>query len=251
MEDASYGARSVRVNSRTEGEEEKRGIVFRRGTADEHAINQVFEAHSLATNVFTQNRALNRYYAEIAKGGRQVPYILDVGAHIGCASVWYATMYRKAFVEAVEPDPANCSLLRVNTVGLNVNVHQAALGPYAGTGYLIDPGHGTWGYRMANAPGEAGVPVSMLTGDTLVAIANATPFIAKVDVEGFEEVLFQHGTAWMQRFALLVVEIHDWMRPGAAISRPLLRKLGEGHYDVMLSGEHLMCFNNNVLAEFY
>jgi len=37
------------------------------------------------------------------------------------------------------------------------------------------------------------------------------PFIAKIDIEGFEHELFSKKTDWIKDFYPITLEIHDWM----------------------------------------
>jgi len=52
-------------------------------------------------------------YAEIMSSGRK-PVIVDAGANIGAASLWFRKTYPRAAIVAVEPDPKNLRVLRLN-----------------------------------------------------------------------------------------------------------------------------------------
>ena len=58
----------------------------------------------------------NRIYREIVARGA-VPLIVDLGANIGTATLFFVEQFPEARIEAVEPDRANFELLRHNTVG--------------------------------------------------------------------------------------------------------------------------------------
>jgi len=77
---------------------------------------------------------------------------------------------------------------------------------------------------------------------------DAAPFIAKIDIEGGEAELFSSNCTWMGEFPLIIIELHDWMLAGKASSRNFLHAIAAYNFDVMLHGENLFCFNNDLLA---
>jgi len=86
---------------------------------DEQALvrrveRQVVDAADDVAESAAHDAALRRYYERIVADGRQ-PLIIDCGANIGCASVWFATQYPKARILAVEPDPDNFRMLVRNS----------------------------------------------------------------------------------------------------------------------------------------
>lgn len=67
----------------------------------------------------------------IREMGLEGTYV-DIGAHVGNHSVYFATRCKAAHVIAVEPNPENLVLLRENTSGLPVTVEAFAVGYSAG-----------------------------------------------------------------------------------------------------------------------
>ena len=37
--------------------------------------------------------------------------------------------------------------------------------------------------------------------------------IIKIDIEGFEDELFKKNTEWLDKFKIIIIELHDWMKP--------------------------------------
>src|SRR5579864_8826461 len=65
--------------------------------------------------------------------GITLRYVIDLGANIGAASVWFAKRYGSDAIVAVEADAKNAALLRVNTAPTGVvEVVEAAVGPSDG-----------------------------------------------------------------------------------------------------------------------
>ena len=212
---------------------------------DKGAINQVFSRLDYNFSYMAQSLPL------LAWLGRQKhpPLIIDAGAHIGAATVWFKHQFPEARIVAVEPEPENFALLAQNTMGMEgVSTVQGAVASYNGTGYLQDPKCETWGFRVAPTQAEDEPAVKMHTMRRLMAMEpDATPFIAKVDIEGGEAELFSANTGWMDSFPLIVWEAHDWLLPGQATSRNVWQAVANRRFDVVLHEENLVMFNCDLL----
>lgn len=212
------------------------------------AVHQVFHCLDYRVDSWAQGKALAQFYA--ARERTATPLIIDAGANIGASCVYFSTTYPEAQVVAIEPEKENCKLLRLNCHGRRVEINEAALGNRPGRLYLQDPGLSSWGFRV----GDKGTyPVDVITVDQVLEkfAAGHMPFILKIDIEGGEQSLFDGTSAWLSRFALVVIELHDWMLPGSGSSHNFLRKLAEYNFDVLQRGENLFCFNNALLGDYY
>lgn len=212
------------------------------------AVHQVFHCLDYRVENWVQGRALAAFYAQ--RMHDRTPLIIDAGANIGASCVYFSTAYPQARVVAIEPERENCRMLRLNTQGRRVEVHEAALGNRPGKLYLQDPGLSSWGFRV----GEAGsYPVDVVTVDSLLEQAGtgSMPFILKIDIEGGEQSLFDTACPWLAQFALVIIELHDWMLPGTGSSNNFLRRIGEYSFDVVQRGENMFCFNNTLLGPYY
>ena len=213
---------------------------------DAGVVDQIFRAADYQIHPDARFQTLVRYIAAQASGGRR-PLVVDAGANIGASSVYFALQYSSGRVVAVEPEKGNADLLRRNCEGLDIVVREAALGAEPGSAFLSDPGHSDWGFRV----GESGtVPVAVVSMPELLEEAEALqlfPLICKIDIEGGEAALFAKNTAWVDRFALIVIELHDWLFPGEGNSRNFLRAIAANDFDFMYRGENVFCFNNRLL----
>ena len=68
--------------------------------------------------------------------------------------------------------------------------------------------------------------------------------IAKIDIEGGQDSLFQDNTGWVGRTHLIVVELDDDLFPWAGTSRPFFRCVSQYPFDYLLSGENIVCFRD-------
>ena len=210
-----------------------RRLNIRDEPADHSVVHQVFVSRDYDLSFFKQADSLLATYESLFK-----PLIIDCGANIGASSVWFAEAFGKAEIIAVEPDPANLKVLRSN-VSERIEVVAGAVAGKSGEVSLFDPGQGGWAIRTV--PGR-GVPA--YTVQELVENSAAAPFILKIDVEGFESDLFKNPCEVIQAFPLVIIELHDWMLPGDANSRPFLAWHAQHDRDFVFRGENVFSFRN-------
>jgi FkbM family methyltransferase len=208
-------------------------LFYRPADSDLQTLWQTLGAREYDLAGFAQSAAVQRAYdATLARG--RTPIIIDAGANIGGASIWFSKAFPAAKVFAVEPDPANARLCRLNTQGLNVEVVEAAIGARSGSVSLVS-GEASWAVQTVR-----GGDVPMVTvGDLLARTPDDELLIAKIDIEGFESDLFASETGWLDRLTALIIEPHDWMLPGQGSSRAFRAAMGP-EFDMLLSGENLI-----------
>lgn len=150
--------------------------------------------------------------------------IVDVGANIGIASVYYANKYPGATIVAVEPEESNYAALLQNVAPYpNVIPVNAALWKVDGeVGLGPGPedrvGFSKWGFQVTE--NERVHRVRCITMRSLMAEANIDAIdLLKVDVEGAEKEIFE-TCDWIDKVQTMVVETHDRLKPGcsAAVS---------------------------------
>lgn len=222
----------------------ERAFRHRDTPADRGVISQVFQAQDYALGRLRRGAELQAAYDAIVDSGAR-PLILDAGANIGAAAVYFGLVFPRAHIVAIEPAADNFALLEANIAGLDVDARQAALGSTAGVTSLIDPGEGEWGYRTL--AGAGGVQVPVLAAAALVSQKlgeGCAPFIAKIDIEGGEAELFARDTEWVDRFPLLVIELHDWLLPRGRTSRSFLRCIAALDRDFVAIGENVFSIAN-------
>jgi FkbM family methyltransferase len=163
--------------------------------------------------IFDEVVIQNGYHFPLA---RDPQVIVDVGANIGMATLWFKARWPQAQVIAVEPDPNNFALLQRNLKDIpGVRTVQAALAPADGAIGFETEGLNPSAYHIrALRPGEEGVPA--ITMATLMRQCGIDHIdLLKLDIEGAEKEVFEApDLAWMDRVDTLAVELHDRMRPG-------------------------------------
>lgn len=216
-----------------------------RDWTDCKVIRQIYTQHDYGLGKLRRSCELDALYKGITEAGRR-PLIIDCGANCGMSLRYFAETYEEAQVIGVEPDPSNCAAARRNVAqfGARVEVVCAAIGSRKSTAALHDPGEGNWGLRVL--PCEGG-PVQVLTVEDLLArhaLQDASPFLLKVDIEGFESDLFAANTAWIDRFPLIVIELHDWLLPRQGTSRAFLAEVSRRDRDFVYIGENVFSISN-------
>jgi len=176
-------------------------------SSDVDTYQQVFAFQEYALQVRTEPRV-----------------IIDAGANIGLASLYFANRFPAARIYAVEPDVANFRLLEKN-----VKPYPAVI-PIHGALWkenteldLIDPGLGHWGFMTKDRHdgGDAAVNVRAgvrgMTVDSLLDECGVERVdIVKIDIEGAEREVFEDPSKWLARVDALIVEVHDRSKPGCS-----------------------------------
>lgn len=120
------------------------------------------------------------------------PTVLDIGAHIGCFSLFCAAQFPGARVEAYEPTPTTSQYLdtniATNQLAERVHSHRSAVGATSGMLRMTDDGVASVHNGVLHL-GDTGastfeVPCSSLA-DAFEAAGGAVDFI-KIDAEGAE-----------------------------------------------------------------
>jgi len=145
--------------------------------------------------------------------------IVDAGANIGMASIYFAHKYPEAKVIAIEPEASNFGLLarNVRPYPAIIPIH-AALWNRDGEISVREPdlstgSHGEWGFVTHEGPGMKVRAIRMRTLMAEMKISSVD--VLKVDIEGAEKELFE-ACDWMQSVRCLMIELHDRFRPGCS-----------------------------------
>ena len=236
---ARFGRGTVRLSVPHIGD-----ITLRRSDSDYDNLRQifVFEEYNISGEV---QASIEKRYREILQTGA-TPLIIDAGANVGFAALWFAKLYPQARIVCIEPAPENFTALQANVSGFrNVHAHNAAIGGRPG---FVDVNQAGLSWACETTRSKAGT-VPILTIDDIVAsVPKATPFIVKVDIEGFEEDLFSENLSWLDDTCTVFIEPHDWMKPHGRSSRSFQQAFGQRSFGVFIRGENIIYVNDRYLA---
>ena len=192
-------------------------LTIRTESHDVYAFGQVFLARQYALPPRQQSR-----------------FIIDGGAHIGCAAIDFAVRYPGAQILAVEADRENYELLTINTrTFANIRCVHGAVWPVRARVRIANPHADSWSFRCEPGGDIQGFPI----GDLADMLGAPAIDILKLDVEGAEREIFSAPDAhrWLARARCLLVELHDDHVPGC--SRALMDLLSPGRWATRQQGE--------------
>jgi FkbM family methyltransferase len=145
-------------------------------------------------------------------------FIIDGGANIGLAAVFFATEYPRAQIFSIEPADDNFEILLRNTAPYpNIRCFKGALWPTESLMRIANPDEtNPAAYTMQVADSSIPNPLQAFTPLSLLRIANREFIdVFKIDIEGAELELFSlDSREWLSRTKLLLVELHDAQRRG-------------------------------------
>jgi FkbM family methyltransferase len=162
------------------------------------------------------------------------PRIVDVGGHLGLASLYFLSRYPGCRLTAIEPNPSLAALLRQNLSAWpeRTRVIEAALSLYTGTiefNVLADNALAvTGGVENRELPGQTVVKLTVPCVDAREILAEPVDLL-KLDVEGHEYQLLSLALFEPAHIKNLVVEFHDihqHQQEFADVTRLLVRERG-------------------------
>lgn len=228
----------------------RRIVALRRRTSDLATFQQVFANNEYNLRRLKRWDEISKLYDDICKNG--TPLILDLGANIGLSALYFAKNWPAAHIIPVEPDRENFLMMRENLDGLrNIHAVNAAVASEDGAVRIVDPGASFWALRTELAPPDAADTVPAMSIGSLFKFAppDCRPFIAKIDIEGFESELFSQNTDWVKSFPIIIIELHDWLLPGQGTSNNFLRSVTTQARDFLFIGENIVSISNTSLAD--
>lgn len=145
--------------------------------------------------------------------------IVDAGANIGMASLYFATKYPYARIIAIEPEISNFAILAQNVAAYPniVPIHAALWNRDGGIGVNTPESFENLQNKVGFVVREGqGVPVRAITLRTLMREMGIPSIdILKVDIEGAEKEVFD-ACDWMDTINCLMIELHDRFKPGSS-----------------------------------
>jgi FkbM family methyltransferase len=212
-----------------------REVLIRRGTTDLKCLLKVFLS--------------NEYHLPFEMSPR---VIVDAGANIGMATLFFAARFPDACIVAIEPEASNFELLKQNCAGLsNVMLVQAALWPQEQRLWLSDSYSEEWAFQVATHASPAsknlGEVRAITIGQILRQLHTDRIDLLKLDIEGSEFELFSNNAdQWLDHVRLIAIELHDCLRPGCAhafysalVSRRFVQEIrGENIFVKILGDEN-------------
>jgi len=212
-------------------------VWLRAMTSDVDTFFQVFVNAEYDVSGTPQWSWLNRRYDDMILR-KERPLIIDCGANIGLASLWFASRFPQADMLAIEPDESNVALMRKNLIAHpGIKIMQGAIWDRSCNLVVTNSGAAPWAYALAER--ECG-KIKAYTIDELSS--RRAILIAKIDIEGAEEALFRSNTEWLNQTDLVTIELHDWLLPDRRTSSNFIKRIAQERFDVLSTSQNFFFF---------
>ncbi len=175
-------------------------------------------------------------------------FIVDCGANIGCASVYFLTRYSRARVVAIEADAGACDICRLNLApfGPRAELIHGAIWPKAEE-LVVERGQGgdraEWVFSVRpRRECESKEIDAVLLTDLVERSPEGRIDLLKIDIEGAEEQLFAADCApWLSRTRTIVIEVH-----GQACRDAFSRAIEPFHFRIEDAGPVLIAYREGI-----
>ncbi len=203
----------------------KNSVHLRKTQSDPHIFEQVF---------------CELQYAFPERENLAPQLIIDGGANIGMAALYFASIYPQAKIICIEPDSDNFNLLQKNTANYNsIKCIHAGLWHVTGTLEIQNTSEFSAGYMVGEAGKGATKTIPALTLlDLINEQGGGKSVMVKLDIEGAEKEIFCNDCAWLEKTDVLMVELHDWLKPGT--SKCFFSKMAAYNWLTYIKGENII-----------
>lgn len=139
--------------------------------------------------------------------------IIDLGANIGLATLYFASAYPKARIVSVEAEASNFAMLRRNVEKLvrqkRCQPIHAAAWSHEGSVVLSSYEHGDHARYQFAEDYDGPQKVESVSMPTILQRSGFTQVdLLKIDIEGAEVQLFQGDFSWLNRVNAIAIEFH-------------------------------------------
>lgn len=136
------------------------------------------------------------------------PYIIDAGANIGLATIYFKQLFPDAKITCFEPDPAIYKVLKANIQNFDlqqIEVVQKGLSAKNGRAKFISEGADAG--RITNQESNEKIEIDLTT---LSGYLNQDVDFLKLDIEGSEVEVIEECKNYLSRVKNIFIEYHSF-----------------------------------------
>lgn len=171
--------------------------------------------------------------------------IIDAGAYVGFSSVYFANRFPAANIIALEPAKSNYTILQRNTIRYdNITAYNKGLWSKKSFLNIVNKGYGDWGFWVEEAKSLKEADVEAVSVNDILEVFHFNSVdILKLDIEGSEtEVFSENYETWLRNVKLLIIELHDRIKPGC--SDAFFNAVKPYNFTLSSSGENIVLIND-------
>jgi FkbM family methyltransferase len=168
-------------------------------------------------------------------------FIIDGGANVGYASIFFANTYPNAKIVAIEPERTNFEVLKYNTKSYEqVEIIKSGLWHKNTHLKVKDIGLGKWGAIVEETDSLDPDGFRAITISSILESSKMDEIdILKLDIEGAEKELFLYEyQGWLEKVKVIIIELHDRMKKGC--SNSFFRAISNYNFVSFVKGEHII-----------
>jgi FkbM family methyltransferase len=209
-------------------------IKIRKNTTDRKVFNQIF---------------LHKEYD--IKLGFEPGFIIDAGANVGFASLYFNRRYPKSIIYAIEPENSNFEVLSYN-VKNKKNIICFKGGIWHKKGYLKikNINDSKWGFITVEVENKESADIETTTIDEILQMSGFKEIdVLKMDIEGAEkEVFLGNFQSWLPKVKILIIETHEHIKSGCEAA--VLNAISNFEFDSFTIGENKVFVNKRVYIDY-
>ncbi len=178
----------------------------------------------------------------------EIKNIIDAGANIGLASVYFSQRFVNSSIVAIEPSKENFAILYKN-IASYPNVKPLLKGLWNKDVHLtiIDSGAIENSFMVQETVPDHPNSISAISIATIMQEQEWEHIdLLKIDIEGAEKEVFESNYEyWLPLTKSIVIELHDQMKKGC--SKSVFAAISKYNFSFSISDENLVFINDDLI----
>ena len=195
-----------------------------------------------------RNHELFSFYKRILSNDKK-PLIIDCGSNNGSSALYFSLVYPGSKILGYEISKNNFEISKQNIKNIKADIDFHNLG--------ISSSNGFGQIRIDNSNNNSFELIRSNEGDIELITINEIllqypidegniPFMIKIDIEGSESELFEKNLERIDKFPIIIIELHDWCMPGSLTSQNFLKAISDKDRDFVYRGENIFSLSNRL-----